>query len=145
MSDDRSLSVLIPIVFPFDHQWVNESLKDYINRKIDPIFLHVIDTRILDTLENSDIKDVSDIVSALKAGAEARLAELKQIKGLGHSSTMVVEGIPFLEIVKIGKDLKVDLIAMKIRSSHKNIEGLFIGSTSEHVVRGSSVPVLCLP
>lgn len=146
MSEHKSLSVLIPVVFPLDPDWITKQLGVYLNQQAELILLHVVDTRIRDTLHKSDIRNSDEIFNSLKVAAESRLHELKnQISNSNHVNTIVVEGIPFTEIVKIGKDLKVDMVAMKIRSTTGDLQNIFFGSTTEQVVRASSVPVFCIP
>jgi glycine betaine transporter len=58
---------------------------------------------------------------------------------------MIVVGIPFVEILKIARDLDLPLIVMGIRGQSMPAEELLFGSTAEKVLRGTRVPVLCVP
>ena len=58
---------------------------------------------------------------------------------------MIVEGVPFVEIVKIASDLEVDMIAMGMHTGSSRLDALLFGSTAEKVLRTSRCPVLCVP
>lgn len=139
------ISVLIPVELPVDTNWIETSLKKIISRPMDVILLHVVDTKIKSRLHNGNIPGSDQIHTNLIKDAEIQLTEIGQKIKAEAIQTMTVEGVPMLEIIKISKDLDVDMIAMKMRSSRQRIEHLFFGSTTERVIRGSSVPVVCLP
>jgi glycine betaine transporter len=65
--------------------------------------------------------------------------------GKVNIETMIVVGIPFVEILKIARDLDLPLIVMGIRGQSMPAEELLFGSTAEKVLRGTRVPVLCVP
>ena len=56
---------------------------------------------------------------------------------------IVVEGIPFQEIVKTAKDKRVSLIVMGSHGEHGIVERV-ISSTTARVLRESPVPVLVI-
>ena len=58
---------------------------------------------------------------------------------------MIVVGLPFVEILKIARDLDLPMIVMGIRGQSTPAEELLFGSTAEQVLRGTRVPVLCVP
>ena len=58
---------------------------------------------------------------------------------------MIVVGLPFVEILKIARDLDLPMIVMGVRGRSIPAEELLFGSTAERVLRGSRVPVLCVP
>jgi nucleotide-binding universal stress UspA family protein len=58
---------------------------------------------------------------------------------------MVVIGVPFVEILKIARDLDLPMIVMGMRGHSTPPEEVLFGSTAEKVLRGSRVPVLCVP
>ncbi|MFQ5640259.1 MAG: universal stress protein [bacterium] len=53
----------------------------------------------------------------------------------------ILTGIPYIEILNYAKAEEFDLIILGAKG-HSNFERLFLGSTSEKVVRNSSAPVL---
>ncbi len=112
------------------------------------VILHVIDIRqstIIDTTAFGETfiypYDISDI---LKKEAESQMKTLiKQFSRIFHVTPLIVEGIPFKEIIHAAKLHKVSCIVM---SSHgkSNIEEMLLGSVTEKVVRKSPVPCLVI-
>jgi nucleotide-binding universal stress UspA family protein len=58
---------------------------------------------------------------------------------------MIVVGIPFVEILKIARDLDLPMIIMGVRGRSTPPEEILFGSTAEKVLRGTRIPVLCVP
>jgi glycine betaine transporter len=143
MNEKNALTVLIPIDIPNEANRVVEILNKFIHHPMDIILLHVMDTEIGDTLRAGEIESTDTIIESLKQNAMRQIKEIASKLG-GNTQSLIVEGIPFLEIIKLSHDLRVDLIAMPVHSSDKKIENLFFGSTTERVLRGSPVPVFCL-
>ena len=84
-----------------------------------------------------------EILGKLRAKINDKLEELETTlkkEGL-NTESVLIEGIPYEEIVKIAKDKKVSLIVM---GSHgeKGFMERFIGSTTGRVLDNSPVPVL---
>jgi len=90
-----------------------------------------------------------EITSRLREQAESNFAST--LEGLdtddANVERMVVVGVPFVEILKIARDLDLPMIVMgtRGRSSTQEAEDLLFGSTAEKVLRGTRVPVLCVP
>ena len=55
--------------------------------------------------------------------------------------TLVRSGVAFDEIVKVARELKVDLIILSTHG-HTGLKHGFLGSTAENVVRRAPCPVL---
>ncbi|MCB1192680.1 MAG: universal stress protein [Leptospiraceae bacterium] len=144
MDEKGSLSVLMPVLFASEAEDLIKAAKGYFKSPLEVILLHVIDPRVKDSLSLLGDNDVEKHFRELKTNTESSLNEISE---KFQCQAMVVEGIPFLEITKVAKDLNVDVILMKIRSPHQSlkIETLFFGSTSERVIRTTSIPVFCLP
>ena len=68
------------------------------------------------------------------------LAEGLQESGV-RATHAVVEGTPFVEIVQLARDRKIDLIIMPTHG-RTGIAHMIIGSTAERVVRKAPCPVL---
>ncbi len=145
MSEQKSLSVIIPTDLPVDIEWLGEMVPRYLEKATEIVLLHVIDSSIQQKLQQSDVIDTTSILSTIRTSAEAQLSEAKHQLGSDRFNAMVVEGTPFLEILKISRDLQVDMIAMRIRSHSRSIEDFFFGSTAEQIIRGSSIPVFAFP
>jgi nucleotide-binding universal stress UspA family protein len=87
--------------------------------------LHVVDTDFAARVEAEGVESSAAVIAKLRARAEEEFTWLAQDKGADAFAPMIVEGVPFVEIVKIAKDLQVD--------------------TAESVLRTSGCPVLCVP
>ena len=142
---NSSLTILVASEIPVETQWIKDSLARFFYQPLDIILLHVIDSKIMDSLEKNGVSRGNEILEQYRQRAEQELEKAKHELGLSDAQTMVVQGIPFLEIIKLSKDLHVDLVAMKMRSGNGRVENFFFGSTTERVLRGSSIPVICLP
>lgn len=140
----ESLTALVPVLLPFNPEEILQAANQFFQRPIEFVFLHVIDIRLKDSLNMLDAKSAEGNFTKLKSNAESYLKELNLDE---NTQLLVVEGVPLIEIIKVSKDLKVDLIMMKSKSTQrqKKIEDLLFGSTAEKVIRASSIPVFCLP
>ena len=58
---------------------------------------------------------------------------------------LVCVGTPFLEIIRKATDFAVDAIVMGRAGAGRQVGHLLFGSTAEHVIRGSTQPVIVLP
>ena len=88
-----------------------------------------------------------EITARMRERAEADFSTM--LAGLETGSVeierMVVIGVPFVEILKIARDLDLPMIVMGMRGRALPPEEVLFGSTAEKVLRGSRVPVLCVP
>lgn len=107
--------------------------------------VHVVDTDLARRMERTGVATYAEAVAKMRARAEQELAWLKADRGKGAFETMVVEGTPFVEIVKIAADLECDLIVMGSHAATTGLDQLLFGSTAEKVLRGARQPVLCVP
>ena len=139
----ETLSILIPLDLTEEASQLKMSLDRFLNQKLEPILLHVIDQEIIESLTKAELSGTTEIVKKLKTNSEDILKDLASNFG-ENAQVIVVEGSPFIEIIKLARDLKVDLIAMPAHSKRQNLQELFFGSTTERVIRGSTVPVFCL-
>jgi nucleotide-binding universal stress UspA family protein len=107
--------------------------------------LHVVDTEFAARVEAKGLRSGAEVIAQLRARADEEFAWLAQEKGAAAFVPMTVEGVPFVEIVKVARDLEVDMIAMGMHSGVPRFDALLFGSTSEKVLRTSHCPVLCVP
>ena len=107
--------------------------------------LHVVDTEFATRAEAAGLGSRQDIVTKLRTRATEEFGWLAQEKGAGRFDPMVVEGVPFVEIVKLTKDLDADLLLMGSHRAGARLDELLFGSTAEKVLRASPCPVLCVP
>lgn len=107
--------------------------------------LHVVDAEFAARIEAAGLASSADAIAKLRARANEEFAWLAQDKGAEAFDPMIVEGIPFVEIIKIAKDLEVDIITMGMHRSDSRVDELLFGGTADKVLRASGCPVLCVP
>jgi universal stress protein A len=113
----------------------------------DLTLLHVIDEDFTNDAVAAGLGTSDEITARLRERAEADFARMLEGVETGEVSVerMVVIGIPFVEILKIARDLDLPMIVMGTRGRSVPPEEVLFGSTAEKVLRGSRVPVLCVP
>ncbi|HWS55906.1 MAG TPA: universal stress protein [Pyrinomonadaceae bacterium] len=113
----------------------------------DITLLHVIDKEFVDDAVAAGMGASDEITARLREQAEASFASALEGLSAGEVSVerMVVVGSPFVEILKIARDLDLPMIVMGMRGRSTPTEELLFGSTAEKVLRGARVPVLCVP
>lgn len=113
----------------------------------DLTLLHVIDQEFIDGAVAAGLGAAEDVRQRLKEQAENSFtATLEGLDARGvNMEKMIVVGLPFVEILKIARDLDLPMIVMGTRGQSTPAEELLFGSTAEKVLRGTRVPVLCVP
>lgn len=113
----------------------------------DVTLLHVIDQQFIDDAVAASLGTSEEIRNRLKEQAEASFSSMLEGIDAGQVDIekMIVIGLPFVEILKIARDLDLPMIIMGVRGRSTPPEELLFGSTAEKVLRGSRVPVLCVP
>ena len=113
----------------------------------DLTLLHVVDQEFVDDAVAAGLGSGDDIRNRLKEQAEANFNTLLESVDPGkvNIEKMTVVGLPFVEILKIARDLDLPMIIMGVRGRSTPPEEILFGSTAEKVLRGSRVPVLCVP
>ncbi len=113
----------------------------------DITLLHVIDEHFVNDAASAELGTVDEIRSRLRDRAEVNFsAMLEQIEaGSVNLERMIVIGAPFVEILKIARDLDLPLIVMGLKGRSTPPEEMLFGSTAEKVLRGARIPVLCVP
>ena len=113
----------------------------------DLTLLHVIDEDFVKDAVAAGLGIADDIRARLREQAESSFTTA--VEGLETGSVnverMIVVGIPFVEILKIARDLDLPMIVMGVRGRSTPPEEVLFGSTAEKVLRASRVPVLCVP
>lgn len=82
---------------------------------------------------------VEDMQKSATKEMEKWQAEAKQ--QLKDVESLVLRGVPFVEIIKTAKDMKADMIVIGTHG-RTGIDHMLFGSTAEKVVRKSHCPVL---
>lgn len=113
----------------------------------DITLLHVIDQEFVDDAVAAGMGSSEEIRNLLKQRAEGSFSTMLEGLDAGQVNIekMIVIGLPFVEILKIARDLDLPMIIMGVRGRSTPPEELLFGSTAEKVIRGSRVPVLCVP
>lgn len=113
----------------------------------DVTLLHVIDQEFIDEAVAASLGSSEEIRNRLKEQAEASFSSMLEGIDAGQIDIekMIVVGLPFVEILKIARDLDLPMIIMGVKGRSTPPEELLFGSTAEKVLRGSRVPVLCVP
>jgi nucleotide-binding universal stress UspA family protein len=113
----------------------------------DVTLLHVIDEHFIEDAVAASLGSSEDIRERLRQRAESNFESMLSGLDIGQVDLekMIVIGSPFVEILKIARDLDLPMIVMGVRGRSTPAEELLFGSTAEKVLRGSRVPVLCVP
>ena len=113
----------------------------------DLTLLHVVDDEFIQAAVAAGMGSSDDLRARLKEQAEASFANVMEGIDTGNVEIekMIVVGLPFVEILKIARDLDLPMIVMGIRGQSTPAEEILFGSTAEKVLRGTRVPVLCVP
>jgi nucleotide-binding universal stress UspA family protein len=113
----------------------------------DVTMLHVIDEDFINDAVAAALGSSDEITERLRAQAEANFSNALEDLDAGgvNVERMIVVGIPFVEILKIARDLDMPMIVMGVRGQSAPPEGVLFGSTAEKVLRGARVPILCVP
>jgi len=113
----------------------------------DLTLLHVIDEQFVEDAMAAGLGTSDDIRGRLREQAEGSFINMvEDIDQQGvNIEKMIVVGSPFVEILKIARDLDLPMIVMGVKGRSTPPEEILFGSTAERVLRGSRIPVLCVP
>jgi nucleotide-binding universal stress UspA family protein len=113
----------------------------------DLTLLHVIDREFVDDAVAAGMGSTEEITARMRTQAESNFNTALEGLEVGDVGVerMIVVGSPFVEILKIARDLDLPMIVMGVRGRSTGAEELLFGSTAEKVLRGARVPVLCVP
>lgn len=110
------------------------------------ILMHVIDEELVAMMVSNGFGDRDEIIAKLREQAERQLDQcLSGDFGKVEVKRFASVGVPFLEIIRKAKDFAVDAIVMGRSGAGQQVGHLLFGSTAEHVLRGSTRPVIVLP
>ena len=113
----------------------------------DLTLLHVIDQNFIEDSVAAGFGTSEEIRERLRQLAESNFDAM--LEGMETAEVeiekMIVVGSPFIEILKIARDLDLPMIVMGVRGRSLPPDEILFGSTVEKVLRGSRVPVLCVP
>lgn len=116
--------------------------------KAELFLLHIIDLDLLDTISSLKLCSTAKAKRLMEQNAKAEFNRLRKEtakKARVNAREIIEDGIPFLKILNKARDLSVDMILMGSFGASSPVRRLFFGSTAEKVLRGSRIPVLCIP
>ncbi|CDM65962.1 universal stress protein [Pyrinomonas methylaliphatogenes] len=139
--------VLVPVDFSPCSVNAIRAAVEIVKPRGDITLLHVIDESFIKEAVTAGFGSAEEITAKLRERAENDfIAALEGIETEGVSiEKMVVVGTPFVEILKIARDLDLPMIVMGVRGRSTPPAEVLFGSTAEKVLRGARVPVLCIP
>ena len=143
----KATDVLVPVDFsPCSVNAVRVAL-GIASPDSDLTLLHVIDEDFVRDAVAAALGTSEEITERLRELAEANFSNaLEGIEtGEVEVERMIVVGKPFVEILKIARDLDMPLVVMGVRGRSSPAEEILFGSTAEKVLRGARVPILCVP
>lgn len=117
--------------------------------KASVFLLNVVDTELINEMVRLDLAGKEQIRKRLEKNAKTELDKIMEESRKKRKDVtvheVIEEGIPFIQILKKVKDLSVDTIIMGSFGTSSPMRRLFFGSTAEKVLRGTRVPVVCVP
>ena len=108
------------------------------------VLLHVVER--FDYAPPEYYMSAAEVGNAIERRTTDSLKHLEKVAGEAKSvkvTPMVVEGKPFVEIIRCAKEQGVDLIVLGTHG-RTGLAHILIGSTAEKVVRKASCPVLTI-
>lgn len=115
------------------------------------LLVHVIDTNTLEAFDRLGLASPNrepGQIKRLRRHARIKARELlgwEETKGLSIRR-LVVEGIPFVEIGRLVRTERIDLVILGSWGAETgSVDRIFFGSTAEKVVRTAGCPVLTVP
>ena len=153
MMDGLFSNILVPVDFsPCSTEAFRMAVSLAEMMKADVLLLHVIDTSALEAFDRLGLLAVPSDKSAQKKRLRhhARLNARRLLETVNASGVTVrrtiLEGAPFVEIVRTTRAEKIDLVIMGSYGGRADqMDKMFFGSTAEKVVRTAGCPVLTVP
>ena len=106
--------------------------------------MHVLDIRVYD-INDPDLYNVNIVDAETIAKLLERLLRCvtEDTKGRIPVEAIIIQGVPFAEIIKASKEHKIDLIVIGTHG-RTGISHAIMGSVAEKVVRKAPCPVLTI-
>lgn len=142
--------ILVPLDFSDCSKYAfNYALDIARDGKAEIFLLHIIDMDLLGKISDIKLCPKAKAKKLMEKNAKTELDKLVKVStqkhGISSIREIIEDGIPFLQILKKAKDLDIDLIIMGTFGTSTPMRRLFFGSTTERVLKGAKVPVLCIP
>ena len=134
------------ILCPIDHSDCSKEALKYavsfaLRNEAELYLLHVIDIRTFDENLDTITKQIADDSSINNLKKKLLECVPEEIRSDMKIEAIVVQGIPFVEIIKIAKENEVDMLVLGTHG-RTGLAHMMLGSVSEKVVRKAPCPVL---
>ena len=138
--------ILKKILCPIDHSDCSKEALKYavsfaLRNEAVLYLLHVIDIRTFDENLDTITKQIADESSINNLKKKLLECVPEEIRSDMKIEAIVVQGIPFVEIIKTAKDNEVDMLVLGTHG-RTGLAHMMLGSVSEKVVRKAPCPVL---
>jgi nucleotide-binding universal stress UspA family protein len=109
------------------------------------VLLHVVEDLPLTQHPTVSVASVEEILKDMEKRAREKLRKTigPKIRKRVPATYVVTRGTPFLEVLRVARSKKADLIILTTHG-RTGLSHLLMGSTAEKVVRKSSCPVLTI-
>jgi nucleotide-binding universal stress UspA family protein len=137
------------ILVPTDFSDCSKKAMDYAlslakEFKSEVLILHVIDTRGYETAAIYNLGPMEEARKAVQKMSQEMMANFLKEKGIDESrigDKIILEGAPFIEIIRVAREKEVDLIVIGTHG-RTGVSHILFGSVAEKVVRKAPCPVL---
>jgi nucleotide-binding universal stress UspA family protein len=140
--------ILVPTDFSANSLRAIDFAISLVDQDGDIYLLHVIDSDFIARLSQEGFSLAETATAQLREKAEERMRDILQSLPPPHPriESMIVIGRPFIEILKVASDLDFQMVVMGIHGMRGDaVEDLLFGTTAEKVLRGTRIPVICVP
>jgi nucleotide-binding universal stress UspA family protein len=153
MAEPFCTRILVPVDFsPCSEEAFRIALTLAKTFQSELLLLHVIDTSTLAAFNRLGLLAVPSDAQAQKRRLRhharlnmRRLLDSEVTEGV-KITRVLAEGVPFMEIAKIVRVEKVNLVVLgSYGGRSESVDKIFFGSTAEKVVRTAGCPVLTVP
>ena len=120
-----------------------------LERHAELLVVHVMEIENLDEIASVAGISAPLLRERLESERRARLSEVvRTASGNGGTVTtteVVAWGHPFEQLLKRAAEFAADLIVLGVAGRSADLQRALFGGTAEHVLRGATCPVLCVP
>lgn len=153
MANEFFRKILVPVDFsPCSNEAFRVALRIARAFRSEVLVLHVIDTSAIDAFNRLGLlaipSDASRQRRRLRHHARLKTRQLLEAQSTGgvQVERLVAEGAPFVEIARLARQERVDLIVLgSYGGRSESMDKIFFGATAEKVVRTAACAVLTVP
>jgi len=138
--------VLVPIDFSPNSLQAIQFATQLVDTEGEVYLLHVIDSDFARRVSDEGFLSQEAAIESLRKRATERMDEILKEHAGSKMEKMIVVGKPFAEILRVATDLDFEMIVLGTHGRlDSDLEQLLFGSTAEKVLRGTHIPVVCVP